>query len=50
MPLTDVFLKNLKLPAKPAKYRDGGGMYLYSTPTGLKSAYGELSISGRAIH
>jgi integrase len=37
MPLTDVFLRNLKPPTKPTKYRDGGGMYLYATPTGLKS-------------
>ncbi|MDR2140339.1 MAG: integrase arm-type DNA-binding domain-containing protein [Deltaproteobacteria bacterium] len=37
MPLTDVFIKNLKPPTKPTKYRDGNGMYLYATPTGLKS-------------
>jgi hypothetical protein len=37
MPLTDVFLKSLKPPDKPTKYRDGGGMYLYATSTGLKS-------------
>jgi hypothetical protein len=37
MPLTDMFLKNLKPPARPPKYRDGGGMYLYATTSGLKS-------------
>jgi integrase len=37
MPLTDAFLKSLKPPTKPTKYRDGGGMYLYATSTGLKS-------------
>jgi integrase len=37
MSLTDAFLKSLKPPLKPTKYRDGGGMYLYATSTGLKS-------------
>ncbi|MDR1111029.1 MAG: integrase arm-type DNA-binding domain-containing protein [Deltaproteobacteria bacterium] len=37
MALTDLFLRNLKPPAKSTKYPDGGGMYLFATPTGLKS-------------
>jgi hypothetical protein len=37
MPLSDIFLRNLKPPVKPTKFQDGGGMYLYATPTGLKS-------------
>jgi hypothetical protein len=37
MPLTDTFLKNLKSPVSPKKYKDFDGLYLYSAPTGLKS-------------
>ncbi|MDR1110095.1 MAG: Arm DNA-binding domain-containing protein [Deltaproteobacteria bacterium] len=37
MALTDLFLRNLKPPAKSTKYPDGGGMYLFATPTGSKS-------------
>lgn len=34
-PLTDTFIKNLK-ESGPRKYFDGGGLYLYLTPTGSK--------------
>lgn len=34
MALTDTFLRGLKVPAKPEKYTDGEGMYLYATPSG----------------
>ncbi|MDR1487279.1 MAG: integrase arm-type DNA-binding domain-containing protein [Deltaproteobacteria bacterium] len=37
MPLTDTFLRNLKPEDKPVKHADMEGLYLYSTPTGLKS-------------
>jgi hypothetical protein len=37
MILKDLEYKNLKPPAKPKKLYDGGGLYLYLTPKGLKS-------------
>ncbi|MDR1578260.1 MAG: Arm DNA-binding domain-containing protein [Deltaproteobacteria bacterium] len=37
MALNDVFPQNLKPPDKPTKRRDGGGLYLCASPTGLKS-------------
>ncbi|MDR1607209.1 MAG: Arm DNA-binding domain-containing protein [Deltaproteobacteria bacterium] len=33
MLLTDVLLKNLKSSESPKKYKDLGGLYLYSAPT-----------------
>ncbi|MDR1578457.1 MAG: tyrosine-type recombinase/integrase [Deltaproteobacteria bacterium] len=36
-PLNDTFLKNLKPPVSPKKYKYFDGLYLYSAPTGLKS-------------
>jgi hypothetical protein len=37
MPLTDVFLRNLKPADKRKNYKDSGGLYLYATTSGLKS-------------
>jgi integrase len=37
MPLTDIFVKNLKPTDKPKKYKDIEGLYLFSAPSGLKS-------------
>ncbi len=34
MKLTDTFLRGLKPTGKPQKYPDGGGLYLYVSPTG----------------
>lgn len=36
MPLTDTAVKNAKPEAKPKKYSDGGGLFLYVSPTGSK--------------
>jgi hypothetical protein len=36
MALTDVFLRNLKPPASPKKFKDGQGLYLFTNPKGLK--------------
>ena len=36
MPLTDTGIKNIKAEAKPKKYSDGGGLFLYVTPAGAK--------------
>jgi hypothetical protein len=37
MTLTDIFVKNLKPTNKPIRLTDGGGLYLYLTPSGTKS-------------
>ena len=36
MPLTDTHIRSLKPEAKPRKYFDGGGLFLYVPPTGSK--------------
>lgn len=36
MPLTDTHIRNLKAEAKPKKYFDGGGLFLFIPPTGSK--------------
>ena len=36
MPLTDTAVKNIKPEAKPKKYSDGGGLFLYVSPAGAK--------------
>jgi hypothetical protein len=37
MPLTDLFVKTLKPSDTPKKFQDHQGLYLYVTPSGLKS-------------
>ena len=46
-PLTDAFIKNLKATSKPQKYYDGGGLYLYVTPTGGKFWYMAYRFDGK---
>ena len=36
MALTDTRIRNLKYPGRPAKYADGGGLYLYLSASGKK--------------
>ncbi len=36
MALTDTFVKSLKSPDKPTRYRDGDGLYLKVTPQGSR--------------
>ena len=36
MPLTDTHIRSLKPEAKPRKYFDGDGLFLYVPPTGSK--------------
>jgi uncharacterized protein with GYD domain len=49
MSLTDVLVKNLKAPEKPKKFTDAGGLYLYSTPKGLKSWRFDYRFQGRRL-
>ena len=37
MPLTDAAIRRAKPSDKPQKITDGGGLYLYLTPTGARS-------------
>lgn len=36
MPLTDTKIRTFKIPDKPVKLADGGGLYLYCSNTGRK--------------
>ncbi|MDR0621623.1 MAG: Arm DNA-binding domain-containing protein, partial [Deltaproteobacteria bacterium] len=45
--LKDLEIKNLKLPEKPKKLYDSGGLYLYLTPNGLKSWRHEYAFQGK---
>ena len=36
MPLTDTKIRTFKIPDKPVKLTDGGGLYLYCSNTGRK--------------
>jgi hypothetical protein len=47
MALKDLEIKNLKPPEKPKKLYDGGGLFLYLTPSGLKSWRREYAYQGR---
>jgi integrase len=47
MPLTDKEIRNLKPPMKPKKRKDGGGLYLYLTPNGLKSWRHDYAFQGK---
>ena len=38
-PLTDTYIKNLKAADKGRKESDGGGLYIYISPTGGKFWY-----------
>lgn len=37
MPLTDTQIRNLKVSEKPAKFSDGGELYLLVLPHGTKA-------------
>ncbi|MDR1296145.1 MAG: Arm DNA-binding domain-containing protein [Deltaproteobacteria bacterium] len=45
--LEDLEIKNLKPPEKPQKLYDGGGLFLYLAPSGLKSRRHEHAFQGR---
>jgi hypothetical protein len=47
MPLKDLEIKNLKPPEKPKKLSDGGGLYLYLAPNGLKSFRFDYRFQGK---
>ncbi|MDR1298003.1 MAG: integrase arm-type DNA-binding domain-containing protein [Deltaproteobacteria bacterium] len=47
MSLKDLEIKNLKPPEKPQKLYDGGGLFLYLAPGGLKSWRHEHAFQGR---
>jgi integrase len=47
MALKDLEIKHLKAPLKPKKLYDGGGLFLYLAPNGLKSWRYEYAFQGR---
>ncbi|MDR1086231.1 MAG: integrase arm-type DNA-binding domain-containing protein [Deltaproteobacteria bacterium] len=47
MQLKDLEIKNLKPPEKPKKLSDGGGLYLYLAPNGLKSFRFDYRFQGK---
>jgi integrase len=47
MALKDLEIKNLKTPDKPKKLYDGGGLYIYLTPKGLKSWRYDYALKGK---
>lgn len=47
MPLTDAAIRRAKPSDKPRKITDGGGLYLYLTPTGARSWRWKYRIAGK---
>jgi integrase len=47
MKLTDTFLRSLKPTGKVQKYFDGGGLYLYLSPTGGKAWRMDFRVDGK---
>ncbi len=47
MPLKDAFLRTVKPQAKAQKYADGGGLYLYVSPSGGKLWRMDYTLEGR---
>lgn len=47
MPLTDAAIRRAKPSDKPQKITDGGGLYLYLTPTGARSWRWKYRIAGK---
>ncbi|MDR1297721.1 MAG: Arm DNA-binding domain-containing protein [Deltaproteobacteria bacterium] len=47
MALKDLEIKNLKPPEKAQKLYDGGGLFLFLAPSGLKSWRYEYAFQGR---
>ncbi|MDR1037119.1 MAG: Arm DNA-binding domain-containing protein [Deltaproteobacteria bacterium] len=50
MALKDLEIKNLKPPEKPQKLYDGGGLFLYLAPSGLKSWRHEYAYHHHLVH
>jgi hypothetical protein len=50
MPLADIFVKGLKPSEKPKKDKDGDGLYLYTTPSGLKHGGSMIGSTANSIH
>ena len=48
MPLTDVFIRNLKPLDKPYKHFDGGGLHIHVTPNGSSSGVCPIALTVRA--
>ncbi|MDR3203300.1 MAG: integrase arm-type DNA-binding domain-containing protein [Deltaproteobacteria bacterium] len=49
MSLTDIFIKSLKCPDKPKKFSDSDGLYLYASPSGLKSWRFDYRFQGKRL-
>lgn len=47
MPLTDAAIRRAKPSDKPQKITDGGGLYLYLTPTGARSWRWKYRVAGK---
>ena len=47
MPLTDAAIRRAKPSDKPQKITDGGGLYLYLTPTGARSWRWKYRFAGK---
>ena len=47
MPLTDIFIRNLKPTGKPEKHFDGNGLYLFLSATGGKSFRMDYRFNGK---